>query len=145
VAQLLLERLGHHLGEPKAAAAFSKELQAAMLRIASSPLFVTYRWAAAGRMLQPRRLPPPSQQCPRPPLPTPTPTQPQAPAARRPSLVAAAAVATLRRARGVVPAWPQALAELTGHWALREGELGACATNVEALLAGGPRPGPGLA
>lgn len=100
MAQLLLERLGHHLGEPKSVAAFNKELQTTMLRIASSPLFVTYRASA----------------------------------------VAAAVLYALRTQRNIVPAWPQALAELTGHWSLREGEISACITNVEALLSQGPLP-----
>ena len=52
----------------------------------------------------------------------------------RPSVVAAAVLLVLRRAKGQVPGWPSALAAMTGYSPLLTPELMACVPHVEALL-----------
>ncbi|KAG2432945.1 hypothetical protein HXX76_008673 [Chlamydomonas incerta] len=51
----------------------------------------------------------------------------------RPSLVGAAALVVVRRARGMVPAWPSVLQTMTDY-APNDGELAACVMHMEALM-----------
>ncbi|GIL71827.1 hypothetical protein Vretimale_695 [Volvox reticuliferus] len=51
----------------------------------------------------------------------------------RPSLVGAAALLVVRRARGMVPAWPTVLQTMTDY-APTDGELAACVLHIEALM-----------
>lgn len=51
----------------------------------------------------------------------------------RPSLVGAAALLVVRRARGMVPAWPTVLQTMTDY-SPSDGELAACVMHLEALM-----------
>lgn len=52
----------------------------------------------------------------------------------RPSTVAAAALYCTRKARGLLPLWPSALAELTGQQGVGSGELALCVAGMQLLL-----------